>query len=134
MKSARQDVSAAGLRFNHGLCSNRLTRPRPIGCRRRKGCDRVSIVSATDPLPTHPRYSIHMPDSTSAIASVVDAPHWSLHLCGLHRVVSTSGECVVLERRDAAMLALLAIEGPTSRARIQALLWPDEAPEDVRGR
>jgi DNA-binding SARP family transcriptional activator len=41
---------------------------------------------------------------------------------------------VVLERRDAAMLALLAIEGPTARARVRALLWPDEPPEDVRGR
>lgn len=40
----------------------------------------------------------------------------------------------MLERRDAAMLALLAIEGPTARARIKALLWPDESPEDVRGR
>jgi DNA-binding SARP family transcriptional activator len=45
-----------------------------------------------------------------------------------------AGECVVLERRDAAMLALLAIEGPTPRARVIALLWPDESPEDVRGR
>jgi DNA-binding SARP family transcriptional activator len=41
---------------------------------------------------------------------------------------------LVLERRDAAMLALLAIEGPTTRARVTALLWPDESPEDVRGR
>ena len=75
-----------------------------------------------------------MPDPTSAVASVVDAPRWSLHLCGLHRVVATDGTCVVLERRDAAMLALLAIEGPTPRARVTALLWPDESAEDVRGR
>lgn len=75
-----------------------------------------------------------MPDSTVAIASVVDAPCWTLHLCGLHRVVATTGRCVVLERRDAAMLALLAIEGPFARARVTALLWPDESPEDVRGR
>lgn len=75
-----------------------------------------------------------MPDSTSAIASVVDAPRWRLHLCGLHRVVATAGRCVVLERRDAAMLALLAIEGPTARTRVATLLWPDESPDDVRGR
>ncbi len=55
-------------------------------------------------------------------------------MCGLHRVVATAGQCVVLERRDAAMLALLAIEGPTARARVKALLWPDEPPEDVGGR
>jgi DNA-binding SARP family transcriptional activator/predicted ATPase len=41
---------------------------------------------------------------------------------------------VLLERRDAAMLALLAIEGPTARARVAALLWPDESLEDVRSR
>jgi DNA-binding SARP family transcriptional activator len=57
-----------------------------------------------------------------------------MHLCGPPRVVATDGKCVVLERRDAAMLALLAIEGPTARARVTALLWPDESAEDVRGR
>jgi len=75
-----------------------------------------------------------MPDSTAAIASAVEAPRWSLHLCGQGRVVEVAGQCVVLERRDAAMLALLAIEGPTARARVTALLWPDESAEDVRGR
>jgi DNA-binding SARP family transcriptional activator/predicted ATPase len=83
-----------------------------------------------------------MPDAISAVASVVasvvasavDAPRWSLHLCGLPRVVATDGKSVALERRDAAMLALLAIEGPTARARVTALLWPDESVEDVRGR
>ncbi len=91
-----------------------------------------------------------MPDATSAITSVlacavasgvasgvacgVGAPGWRLHLCGLPRVLATDGQCVVLERRDAAMLALLAIEGPTARARVTALLWPDESVEDVRGR
>ena len=75
-----------------------------------------------------------MPDSTAAIASAVDGPRWSLHLCGRGRVAATAGQCVVLERRDAAMLALLAIEGPTARARVTALLWPDEPPHDVRGR
>jgi DNA-binding SARP family transcriptional activator len=87
-----------------------------------------------------------MPDATSAIASegasavasavasVVDAPRWSLHLCGLPQVVASDGQCVALERRDAALLALLAIEGPTARTRVTALLWPDESLEDVRGR
>src|SRR6185503_19490416 len=41
---------------------------------------------------------------------------------------------MVLERRDAAMLALLAIQGPTARTRVTALLWPDEPAPDVRGR
>jgi DNA-binding SARP family transcriptional activator len=75
-----------------------------------------------------------MPDSTAAIASAVEAPRWGLHLCGQGRVVAVAGPCVVLERRDAAMLARLAIEGPTARARVTALLWPDEPAQDVRGR
>lgn len=75
-----------------------------------------------------------MPDPTAAIAPAVEAPRWGLHLCGQGRVVAVAGQCVVLERRDAAMLARLAIEGPTARARVTALLWPDEPAQDVRGR
>ena len=30
----------------------------------------------------------------------------------------------VLERRDAALLALLALEGPSLRSRVALLLWP----------
>jgi DNA-binding SARP family transcriptional activator len=43
-------------------------------------------------------------------------------------------EPVILERRDAALLALLGVDGPTSRHRVLALLWPDETPDRVRGR
>src|SRR5690349_17981575 len=75
-----------------------------------------------------------MPDSTAASACAVEASRWSLHLCGQGRMVAVAGQCVVLERRDAAMLALLAIEGPTARTRLTALLWPDEPAQDVRGR
>ncbi len=39
---------------------------------------------------------------------------------------------LVLPRFDAALLALLAIDGPTSRQRLLALLWPDQAPEAAR--
>lgn len=75
-----------------------------------------------------------MPGATAAIASAIDVPCWQLHLCGRGRLVAAAGPCVMLERRDAAMLALLAIQGPTARARVTALLWPDEPPHDVRGR
>ena len=37
-----------------------------------------------------------------------------------------------LAARDAALLAWLAIEGPTPRVRLAALLWPDSAPEAAR--
>jgi DNA-binding SARP family transcriptional activator len=39
-----------------------------------------------------------------------------------------------LERRDAALLAYLAFEGPTLRVKLLALLWPDEDAVLVRGR
>jgi DNA-binding SARP family transcriptional activator len=37
-----------------------------------------------------------------------------------------------LERKDAALLALLAIDGPAPRARIAALLWPDVDDDKAR--
>ena len=39
---------------------------------------------------------------------------------------------VPLQTLDGALLAWLAIEGPTSRARLAALLWPDNEPADAR--
>ncbi len=67
-------------------------------------------------------------DSARAMAE------WRLRLCGQAQAESNQGQRHMLERRDAALLALLAIEGPTARSRVMALLWPDEAPEQVRGR
>jgi DNA-binding SARP family transcriptional activator len=55
-------------------------------------------------------------------------------LCSQPHLVSSQGPRHPLERRDAALLALLAIEGPTARSRVMALQWPDEAPDQVRGR
>ena len=37
-----------------------------------------------------------------------------------------------LGERDGALLAWLALEGPTARTRIAALLWPGSPPEDAR--
>lgn len=39
---------------------------------------------------------------------------------------------VALERKDAALLALLALDGPLPRARAAALLWPDADPQNAR--
>ena len=47
-------------------------------------------------------------------------------------IVDTTGTPVALASRDAALLAWLAIEGPTSRARLIALLWPDSEEEAAR--
>lgn len=40
-----------------------------------------------------------------------------------------AGQPVTLAPRDAALLAWLALEGPTPRARLAQLLWPHSAPE-----
>ncbi|MCU0950382.1 MAG: AAA family ATPase [Burkholderiaceae bacterium] len=47
----------------------------------------------------------------------------------LHR---PGGDAVALYARDAALLAWLAIEGPTPRARLATLLWPDSPVADAR--
>ena len=57
-----------------------------------------------------------------------------LQLCGQPQILLAQGRPVMLERRDAAMLALLAITGPTPRERVIALLWPDEESSQVRSR
>ena len=48
-----------------------------------------------------------------------------LQLLGAPRLIVAEGAARPLNRADAALLALLAIEGPTSRARAIGLLWPD---------
>ena len=47
-------------------------------------------------------------------------------------IVGPDGSAVALAPRDAAVLAWLALEGPTQRARLAALLWPESAPEAAR--
>lgn len=42
------------------------------------------------------------------------------------------GRGVPLAHRDAAMLAWLVLEGPTQRARLATLLWPDAEPDAAR--
>lgn len=43
-----------------------------------------------------------------------------------------AGGSLALERRDAALLAWLALEGPTPRTRLLELLWPDAEAETTR--
>ena len=52
------------------------------------------------------------------------SPPWRLHLHGSAKVVGAGGESVPLERKLAGIVAYLHRQGPTSRARIAALLWP----------
>ena len=52
-------------------------------------------------------------------------PSPRLELLGAPRLVLPLGQAHVLERRDAALLAWLALRGPTPRSRLLSLLWPD---------
>lgn len=53
--------------------------------------------------------------------------HWRVQVLG-HAQVTRDGEATAPERRTAAILAVLALEGPTPRSRLAGLLWP-EVPE-----
>jgi len=49
-----------------------------------------------------------------------------------HACVQSAGSTLELAPRDAALLAWLALEGPTARERLANLLWPDSEPVAAR--
>ena len=55
-----------------------------------------------------------------------------LQLLAAPALVRPDATVVPLERKDAALLALLAFDGPTSRSRAAALLWPDADADKAR--
>lgn len=55
-----------------------------------------------------------------------------LRLTGEAIGVHGDGRVLVLERKDALLLAYLAIEGPTARAVLATMLWPDVDDERAR--
>jgi DNA-binding SARP family transcriptional activator len=55
-----------------------------------------------------------------------------LQLLGEPRLLLAAGDAHPLERKDAALLALLVIDGPTARAKAAALLWPEVDDEAAR--
>ena len=55
-----------------------------------------------------------------------------LHLVDLASATLADGSSIALAPRDAALLAWLALEGPTPRARLAGLLWPASEPEAAR--
>ena len=62
----------------------------------------------------------------------MDAPAWSLWLLGGASLSGPQLAKVRLERKLAACLAYLALEGPTHRARLVGLLWPDSLEATAR--
>jgi DNA-binding SARP family transcriptional activator len=56
-----------------------------------------------------------------------------LFLRGEAFALLADGRRVALERKEAGLLAYLALEGPSSRSRLAGLLWPDGCEEGARG-
>ncbi len=59
-------------------------------------------------------------------------PPIRLLLSGAPGLKAAEGRCVALARPDALLLAWLALEGPTARERVAALLWPRSSAEAAR--
>jgi DNA-binding SARP family transcriptional activator len=55
-----------------------------------------------------------------------------LQLAAAPRFVGANGAAAALAARDAALLAWLALEGPTPRIRLAQLLWPDSDADAAR--
>ena len=53
-------------------------------------------------------------------------------LLGTPRLAWSDGRVHPLQRRDAALLAMLVLDGPAPRSRIAVQLWPDADPEGAR--
>jgi DNA-binding SARP family transcriptional activator len=70
----------------------------------------------------------HSPPPTDKISAQLDLE------CTSPGLLLATGQRIVLERRDAALLAYLAMEGEASRAKLLALLWPDADAAVLRNR
>lgn len=53
-----------------------------------------------------------------------------VELIGPTRVATPDGRTIALDRANAALLALLALDGSVERRRLIALLWPDKDPKN----
>ncbi|WP_084474862.1 BTAD domain-containing putative transcriptional regulator, partial [Deinococcus pimensis] len=57
---------------------------------------------------------------------------WQLRLLGPPALTGPDGRDVRLDRKSLGLLAYLALSGPTERARLAGLLWPDTPPQAAR--
>ena len=71
-----------------------------------------------------------MPNADPSLAA--DASPWRLLLAGSAGLQRAGAPPVALADRDAALLTWLALEGPTPRARLAHLLWPNTDADAAR--
>ncbi|RYZ43581.1 MAG: AAA family ATPase [Myxococcaceae bacterium] len=57
---------------------------------------------------------------------------WRVQVLGLARLWGPEGQQARLERRAAALLSWLALQGPSPKSSLSALLWPDSSPTTAR--
>jgi DNA-binding SARP family transcriptional activator len=57
---------------------------------------------------------------------------WRIRLLGETCLEREDGRLEKLERRGAVLVAYLALEGPTSRAKLAGMLWPDRTDDTAR--
>ncbi|WNG35872.1 AAA family ATPase [Archangium violaceum] len=57
---------------------------------------------------------------------------WTARVLGLACLEGPGGQRVRLERRAATLLAYLGLEGPSAKASLTGLLWPDSPPTTAR--
>ena len=69
---------------------------------------------------------------SAAAVNTTASPSLRLQLLGAAAWSRDDARAVALERRDAGVLAYLALEGKTPRARLLELLWPDVGREAAR--
>jgi DNA-binding SARP family transcriptional activator len=83
--------------------------------------------------PSHPAATVNDPKPASLAPPSPSAPpvRLQLHAAAAWRV--DTGAPQPLERKHAALLAWLWIEGPTPRSRLAGLLWPDASEDRARG-
>lgn len=70
---------------------------------------------------------------TTPSAPLAGAAGVRLQLGAAGRAIVAGARAVDLEPKDALLLAYMAVEGPTPRGRLAALLWPDVDEERARG-
>lgn len=61
-----------------------------------------------------------------------DSTGIGLQVLGRPTLTLQDGRSVVLDRKTAAVLSYLALEGPTSRSRLAGMLWPDSREHTAR--